>query len=57
LTKLKVQTSDAPIIEKLKDDPVLEKENKELKKALFEHKVMVVELQRTMLDQQEQERI
>ena len=57
MTKLKVQTSDAPIIEKLKDDPVLEKENKELKKALFEHKVMVVELQRTMLDQQEQERI
>jgi len=57
LTKLKVQTSDAPILEKLKDDPVLEKENKELKKAFFEHKVMVAELQRKMLDQQEQARI
>ena len=57
LTKLKVQTSDAPILEKLKDDPILEKENKELKKALFEHKVMVAELQRKMLDQQEQARI
>ena len=57
LTKLKVQTSDASILEKLKDDPVLEKENKELKKAFFEHKVMVAELQRKMLDQQEQARI
>ena len=48
---LKTQISDAPILEKLKDDPVLEKENKELKKALFEHKVLVAELQRKMLDQ------
>jgi len=51
LTKLKFQTLDAPILEKLKDDPILEKEIKELKKALFEHKVMVAELQRKMLDQ------
>jgi len=57
LTKLKIQTSDAPILEKLKDDPVLEKENKELKKALFEQEVLVSELQRKMLDQQEQARI
>jgi len=41
---LKIQTSDALILKKLKDDPTLEKENKELKKALFEQKVLVVEL-------------
>jgi len=57
LTKLKILTSDAPILNKLKDDSVLENENKELKKALFEHKVLVSELQRKMLDQQEQARI
>jgi len=57
LTKLKIQTSDAPILKKLKDDLFLEKENKELKKALFEHKVLVPELQRKMLDQQEHARI
>jgi len=57
LTKLKILTSDAPILEKLKDGPVLEKENKELKKAMFEHKVLVSELQRKMLDQHEQARI
>ena len=57
LTKLKIQTSDAPILEKLKDDPILEKENKELKKALFEQKVLVAELQRKMIAQQEEERI
>ena len=56
LTKLKIKTSDAPILEKLKNDLVLKKENKELKKALFEHKVLVAELQRKMLDQQEQAR-
>jgi len=49
LTKLKIQTSDAPILKKLQDDPVFEKENKELKKALFEHKILVVELQRKMI--------
>jgi len=57
LTKLKIQNPDAPILKKLQDDPVLEKENKELKKALFEQKVLVAELQRKMLDQQEQARI
>jgi len=43
---LKILTSDAPILNKLKDDSVLENENKELKKALLEHKVLVSELQR-----------
>jgi len=38
---VRIQTSDAAILKKLKDDPVLEKENKELKKALFEHKVLI----------------
>jgi len=57
LTKLKIQISDAAILKQLKDDPVLEKENKELKKAFFKHKVLVAELQRKMLDQQEQARI
>ena len=57
LTKLKILTSDAPILNKLKDDSVLENENKELKKALFEQEVLVSELQRKMLDQQEQARI
>ena len=57
LTKLKIQNPDAPILKKLQDDLVLEKENKELKKALFKQKVLVAELQRKMLDQQEQARI
>ena len=57
LTKLKIQSSDASILEKLNDDPVLEKENKELKKALFEQKVLVAELQRKMIAQQEEARI
>jgi len=57
LTKLKIQTSDAPILKKLKDDPVLEKENKELKKALFEQKILVAELQRKMIAQQEEAKI
>jgi len=57
LTKLKIQTSDSSILKKLEDDPVLKKENKEMKKALFEHKVLVADLQRKMLDQQEQARI
>jgi len=56
LTKLKIQT-DAPILEKLKDDPVLEKENKELKKALFEQKIMVVELKTKLIAQQEEARV
>jgi len=57
LTKLKIQTSDARILKKLKDDPVLEKENKELKKALFKQKILVVKLQRKMIAQQEEAKI
>ena len=56
LTKLKIQT-DSPIPEKLKDDPILEKENKELKKALFEQKIMVAELQRKLIAQQKESRV
>ena len=56
LTKLKIQT-DSPIPEKLKDDPILEKENKELKKALFEQKIMVVELKTKLIAQQEEARV
>ena len=57
LTKLKIQTSDVPILEKLKDDPILEKENKEPKKALFEQKILVVELHRKRIAQREEARI
>ena len=57
LTKLKIHTSDAPILKKLQDDPVLAKENKELKKALFEHKILVAELQKKMIAQQEEAKI
>ena len=57
LTKLKIQTSDVPILEKLKDDPVLEKENKQLKKALFEQKILVAELQRKLIAQQEEAKV
>jgi len=52
LTKLKIQNSDAAILKKLQDDSVLEKENKELKKALFEQRILVAELQRKMIAQQ-----
>jgi len=51
------QTSDAPILKKLQDDPVLKKENKELKKALFEHKIMIDELQRKLVAQQEEAKV
>jgi len=57
LTKLKIQNPEAPILKKLQDHPVLEKENKELKKALFEEKVLVTELQRKMIAQQEEAKI
>jgi len=57
LTKMKVQTSDPPILEKLQDDPVLKKENKELKKALFEHKIMIDELQRKLIAQKEEAKV
>ena len=57
MTKLKIQNPDAPILKKLQDDPVLEKENTEQKKALFDEKVLVAELQRKMFAQQEEAKI
>jgi len=57
LTKLKIQNLDASILKKLQDDPVLVKENKELKKALLEQKILVAELQIKMIAQQEQAKI
>jgi flagellar motor protein MotB len=42
LTKLKVQT-DSPILEKLKSDSELEKENKRLNKELQEYKLTLAE--------------
>jgi len=45
LTKLKVQT-DSPILEKLKNDSELEKENKILKKELLEQRLLLVEYKR-----------
>ena len=56
LTKLKIQT-DAPILEKLKKDSELEKENKELKKDLFEQRMLCAELQRKMIAQQEEAKV
>jgi len=44
LTKLLIKY-DAPILEKLKKDTALEKENKKLKKALFEQRLLTAELQ------------
>jgi len=55
LTKLKIQTLDVLILEKLKDDPILEKENKELKKALFEQKILVAELHRKLIAQRKKQ--
>jgi len=45
LTKLKVQ-KDSPILEKLKNDSELEKENKKLKKELLEYKLALAEHKR-----------
>jgi len=45
LTKLKVQT-DSHILEKLKNDSELEKENKRLKKELLEQRLLLVEYKR-----------
>ena len=56
LTKLKIQT-DAPILEKLKKDSELEKENKELKKDLFEQRMLCAKLQRKMIAQQEEAKV
>jgi len=53
LTKLLIK-SDAPILEKLKKDNALEKENKELKKALFEQRLLTAELQKKLIAQQEE---
>ena len=53
LTKLLIQ-SNSPILEKLKKDYTLEKENKELKKELFEQRMLSTELQRKLIAQQEE---
>jgi len=53
LTKLLIK-SDAPILEKLQKDSALEKENKELKKALFEQRLLTDELQKKLIAQQEE---
>jgi len=45
LTKLKVQT-DSPILEKLKNDFELEKENKRLKKEHIEERLLLAEYKR-----------
>jgi len=45
LTKLLIK-SEAPILEKLKKDTSLKKENKELKKALFEQRLLTADLQK-----------
>jgi hypothetical protein len=52
LTKLKIK-AETPILEKLKNDSELEKENKQLKKELLEQRLMCVELQRKMISQEE----
>ena len=56
LTKLKVQT-DSPILEKLKNDFELEKENKLLKKELLENRLMFAEYKRKTDAQLEEARI
>ena len=53
LTKLLIQY-DAPILEKIKKYSTLEKENKELKKTLFEQRLLSVELQKKLITQQEE---
>lgn len=56
LTKLKVQR-DSPILEKLKSDSELEKENKKLKKDLLEHKLAFDEYKRQTEAQLEEARL
>jgi len=56
LTKLLIQ-SDAPILEKLKNDSELEKRNKELKKELLEQRLMYAELQRKIIAHQEEAKV
>ena len=53
LTKILIK-SYAPILKKLKKDTALEKENKELKKALFEQRLLTAELQKKLIAQQEE---
>ena len=48
LTKMKLQ-AETPILEKLKHDSELEKENRQLKKELLEQRLINVELQRKMI--------
>ena len=52
LTKLLIK-SDAHILEKLKKDTALEKENKELKKTLFEQRLLTADLQKLIAQQEE----
>ena len=56
LTKLKVQT-DSPILEKLKNDFELEKENKRLKKELLEQRLLLAEYKRQSEAQLEEARL
>ena len=56
LTKLKVQTN-SPILEKLKGDSELEKENKRLKKELLEQRLLLVEYKRQTKAQLEEARL
>ena len=56
LTKMTIH-SEAPILEKLKNDFEQENENKELKKELLEQRLMYVELQRKIIAQQEEAKV
>jgi len=56
LTKLKVQI-DSPILEKLKNDSELEKENKRLKKELLEQRLLLAEYKRQSEAQLEEARL
>ena len=56
LTKLKVQT-DSPILEKLKNDSELEKENKRLKKELLKQRLLLAEYRRQSEAQLEEARL
>ena len=53
LTNLLINSDDL-ILEKLKTDTALEIENKELKKALFEQRMLTTELQKKLIAQQEE---
>ena len=56
LTKLKVQTN-SHILEKLKNDSKLEKENKQMKKEILEQRLLLVEYKRKIDAQLEEARI